>query len=470
MASIVKRGNKFCVVAYTDGNDGKRHQKWESFATYAEAKNRKQEIEYMKEISDYEIPKCTTLHELLREYVDLYGKTKWSVSMYSSNMGLIKNYIEPHFGNLTLQDITPRTLERIYQTMLKSPAVNNNNMGRRKQQTRFITPSTIKKINNLLRSAFNQTEKWELVERNPARLATLPKVDSQTREIWDSQTLFHAIECCDDDRLKLCLNLSFACSLRLGELLGLTWDNIDISEKSILEGKASIHVVKELQRVNKTAVDALEEKDIIFRFPEQGNHNKTVLVLKKPKTLSSIRKVFLPKTVAEMLVSWKMDQDKIKNALGREYTHYNLVITSPLGTPAEGTRIRDAMKRLIKENDLPPVVFHSLRHSSITYKLKLNGGDIKAVQGDSGHAQATMVTDQYSHILDEGRQTNAQLMEEAFYAGKGAEKAPSTEKKMDAVTEQATAAGVDPAQLIKILNDPTMVKVLMSLSQSIGTT
>ena len=61
--------------------------------------------------------------------------------------------------------------------------------------------------------------------------------------------------------------------------------------------------------------------------------------------------------------------------------------------PTESSVIRKAMKNLIEENDLPPVVFHSLRHSSITYKLKLTGGDIKAVQGDSGHAQAQMVTD-----------------------------------------------------------------------------
>ena len=46
-------------------------------------------------------------------------------------------------------------------------------------------------------------------------------------------------------------------------------------------------------------------------------------------------------------------------------------------------------------------------NSSITYKLKLTGGDIKSVQGDSGHAQAKMVTDQYSHILDENRKENA---------------------------------------------------------------
>ena len=49
---------------------------------------------------------------------------------------------------------------------------------------------------------------------------------------------------------------------------------------------------------------------------------------------------------------------------------------------------------------------------------KLNGGDIKAVQGDSGHSQVDMVTDVYSHIIDEDRRRNAELFEEAFYEKK----------------------------------------------------
>ena len=44
------------------------------------------------------------------------------------------------------------------------------------------------------------------------------------------------------------------------------------------------------------------------------------------------------------------------------------------------------------------MVFHSLRHTSVTYKLKLSGGDIKAVQGDSGHAQADMVMEVYGTV------------------------------------------------------------------------
>lgn len=86
--------------------------------------------------------------------------------------------------------------------------------------------------------------KWELIEKNPAQLATVPKAEKKTRAIWDADTLFHAIEVCEDERLKMAINLSFSCSLRIGELLGLTWDCVDVSEESLAEGKASIFVTR----------------------------------------------------------------------------------------------------------------------------------------------------------------------------------------------------------------------------------
>ena len=93
-------------------------------------------------------------------------------------------------------------------------------------------------------------------------------------------------------------------------------------------------------------------------------------------------------------------------------------MASTFGLPLGDGAIRGPLKKLIEDYNLPPVVFHSFRHSSVTYKLKLNGGDIKAVQGDSGHAQVNMVTDVYSHILDDDRRKNAELFEEAFYEKK----------------------------------------------------
>ena len=61
------------------------------------------------------------------------------------------------------------------------------------------------------------------------------------------------------------------------------------------------------------------------------------------------------------------------------------------------------------------MTFHSLRHSSITYKLVLTGEDIKAVQGDSGHSQADMITEIYGHTLDANSRKTTERFEGEFY-------------------------------------------------------
>lgn len=468
MASIVQRGKRYNVVYLYDAEDGKRKQKWESYKTLAEAKRRKSEVEYRQQMGNMVIPTCKTVADLMREYIEIYGKSTWSLSMYSSTDALVNHYILPLIGSMKLSDITSRVLEKYYMQLLQTPAVKKmTDKKYAKKKTEYVTAGTVKKVHTVLRSAFHQAVKWDLMEKNPAIYATVPKPEVHKRDIWDAQTLFHALELCEDERLKLAINLSFACSMRIGEILGLTWDCVDITPESIRAGKAYVYINKELQRVNKTALSALDKKDVLRIFPDATETNKTVLVLKKPKTATSTRKVFLPKTVAEMLVQWKCSQDATKEDVGAEYKDYNLVVANALGTPIEHSRITALFQNLIETNDLPKVVFHSLRHSSITYKLKLNGGDIKAVQGDSGHAVASMVTDQYSHILDEDRKTNAALIEEAFYSGKdltpGGKKA-ATEKDAETGQKQAT---LDPELLAKMLSNPELVALLNTLVKSL---
>lgn len=467
MASIVSRNNKFSVVYLYDAEDGKRKQKWETYKTLAEAKRRKAEIEYKTEIGTLAVPTCKTLKDLLDEYIVLYGKTTWAISTYGSNISMINNYILPIIGSMKLTEITARVLEKYYMSLLKTPAVHKITQKKGSKKVEYVTPATVKKIHNILRSAFHQAVKWELMEKNPAIYATVPKAESKKRDIWDAPTLFRALEVCEDERLKIAINLAFACSLRMGELLGLTWDCVDISPESIAAGKAYIYVNKELQRVDKNHMATLEKKDVLRIFPEGKVNNRTVLVLKKPKTATSTRKIFLPKTVAEMLVDWKKSQDFARQALGDEYQDYDLVMANGTGMPTEDSRITAMFKELIHKHDFPEVVFHSLRHSSITYKLKLNGGDIKAVQGDSGHAQATMVTDQYSHILDDDRRVNAELFENAFYSGKvvAPEAAPTEEP--ESVAEATIPAGVNAELLMKILANPEMAALLKTLAQTL---
>lgn len=88
---------------------------------------------------------------------------------------------------------------------------------------------------------------------------------------------------------------------------------------------------------------------------------------------------------------------------------------------------------------------------------------IKAVQGDSGHAQVSMVTDVYSHILDDDRKKNAELFEEAFYEKKNLDPQmhPNTAENTVVVPE-----GMDAELLAKVLNNPEMAALLTSLAKT----
>ena len=149
--------------------------------------------------------------------------------------------------------------------------------------------------------------------------------------------------------------------------------------------------------------------------------------------------------------------------LGSEYQDYGLVMATGYGMPMGTGSIHKKFAKLIEENNLPEVVFHSLRHTSVTYKLKLNRGDIKSVQGDSGHAQVSMVTEVYSHIIDEDRKKNAERFEEAFYGKKNLnpQMTEDPREKIIAVPE-----GVDSELLTKVLNNPEMAALLSALAKS----
>ena len=194
-------------------------------------------------------------------------------------------------------------------------------------------------------------------------------------------------------------------------------------------------------------------------FPERNSLCKTVRVLKSPKTEESNRTVYISRNVIDLLTCWKEQQDQIKEVLGDEYQDYGLVFATSSGLPIGDASIRKKMKRLIKEQGLPDVDFHSIRHASITVKLKITNGDIKSVQGDSGHAQASMVTEVYSHVLDEDRKKTAQLLQEHFYDRK--------HKKAEdmAVTGNTIAVpdGIDPELVKKLLADPKALAQLQSV-------
>ena len=447
MATVKKRGNKYIVISSEPDPqaDGKHKQSWESFTSEDEAMLRKAEIELEKARLKLGI-KATgvTVRKLLSDFVEIYGRSKWALSTYSSNKALIDNYINPLIGNVDLSVINGLYADKFFSKLSKMKYITT--VQKTRNTGKNLAPSMLNSINKIMRCAFNQAMRWEIVAANPFNNATLPDYHPAETKIWRSAEITKALAACDDLRLEVAINLAFACSMRAGEITGLQWSNVNVSEKSISEDDSWLYIDRELTRVNAGALKILDDKDVLFKFPKILPGKKTELVLKTPKTRSSVRKVWIPKTVAELMLRHRQEQlahIKKLQEFGDEYLDFDLVLTEDSGRPYRN--YKKHFDKLKTNNNLPDVVFHSLRHSSTTYKLKLSGGDIKATQGDTGHAQVEMVTKVYSHILDEDRKINAQKFDEMFY---------QTEKESDEMDAEKimTLLSDNPALMSKLQN------------------
>lgn len=286
MATIVKRGKKYSVVYYYTDENGEQQQKWEPpVSSKKEAQRRKNEIEHELDTGTFIPPARVKVGEFLNDFVEMYGTKRWGLSVYASNTALIENYINPLLADHLVQEVNTRIVDWFIHQLQKTKPVSTPY---RHAKTDYITPCTIEKIVKLMRTAFKQAVRWGMVGKNPFDGAILPKREKKTRAIWDAVTIRKALDECDDGKLYVALNLAFACSLRLGEITGLTWDCVDISDHALANDDAHLRVEKELARVEQKAIDAVGQGDILFVFPRlMGGKSSTRLVLKKPKTESS---------------------------------------------------------------------------------------------------------------------------------------------------------------------------------------
>lgn len=196
-----------------------------------------------------------------------------------------------------------------------------------------------------------------------------------------------------------------------------------------------------------------------INFPNLYPGTRTLIVLKQPKTEGSVRNVYIPETVAQKLKVLKQMQDRLKIELGDDgYMDYGLIICQANGRPIMTEHLNKRFKEVLEAMGDPTIdpseiVFHSIRHTSAGVKLRLSGGDLKAVQGDGGWSTPDMVTKRYAHILDEDRRMLASEMEQQFYQQGGTAIQPASTEKAPAMDANALAALLtsNPELLTKVL-------------------
>jgi len=360
-----------------------------------------------------------TYTQYLEEWISVYSKSNWKYAQYTAVKGLIKNHVNPHIGEMQLHAVSPLDIEKLY----------NKLRVKKKKGGDYLSPTTIKYIHSTLKVAFAKAVEWQLINKSPVTCKA-PKIAEPNITIWSDEMFKIALDNISHKQLHLAVHIAFICSLRPGEVLALTWEDINLDE-------SCININKTIQRVNKEALKLLPQDELIHLFPNSSEHSSTSLILKTPKTKSSVRKVFITPPLKAELLERKSDIARLKIYLGGEYVDNNMVFALNDGTPVEVNLCTKWFKKWqIKSGlDFPMLTFHEIRHSSSTYKLRASGGDAKSVQGDTGHAKADTLLNTYSHIEDEQRMNLTKTIADDFYGESYEEPPKSKHEDIFAVIE-----------------------------------
>ena len=219
------------------------------------------------------------------------------------------------------------------------------------------------------------------------------------------------VESFDDDGSRFLIGISKKVQ---GHKRALTESDQKALKKSV-EASAdhSIHIA-----AIEGAYDAFKTgKDCILReFEDKREGSSSALVLKKTKTASSCRTIFMTEALKEELKHWLKRLEMDEAIEPERYRNSGMLLRLPNGLAVEPILIH---KKFIKWQDEHPeftrIVFHGLRHSSATYQLMISGGDVKAVQGTTGHASANLLVNTYAHIQQDSRKKLGKRFEEGFY-------------------------------------------------------
>ena len=418
MASILRRGDSYSVRFKYKDHAGRICEGWESFKTKKEAQDRKISVE--KELLDgtFLIPDAMTVAEMLYKWLPIQSsKHKWAPKTYTHTVAMIQNLVVPYLGKKQIQKVQTYDLEQFYATLSRTPrglykqGVKQTLTDKQKRQ--FLTGASIREVHAMLKTAFSYAVDWDLIHKSPTPREA-PKTNTEERTIWDERTMLAALQTIENPALHLAVHLSMILSLREGEILGLQPGDLDFDAA---DGRGTITVNKAMQRADKVALSKIDPTQIYHTFPDRREGSKSSLILKRTKTKKSNRILYMTKPLKEELLAWldKMKQDE-QNA-PEKYSNCGQLFRLPDGLPIAPDVLTKWYRQWRAEHpEFEKIVFHGLRHSSATYQLLQSGGNIKAVQGNTGHATTGILMDTYAHTQDKPRLELAEKLEADFYS------------------------------------------------------
>ena len=291
-----------------------------------------------------------TLDAYLDEWFALQ-RTRVEPSSWQAYHDVARAYLRPHLGSLRLDELTVRILDLHYVRLLEGG-------GRRGQP---LSRRTVEHTHAVLRKALNDAVLAGLLEDSPATRATVPRLAPGANRlpvrlpVWSEQDSRRFLAWSADHGLGDLWRVALGTGMRRGELLGLRWEDVDLSVPQVTVLAALASVATELQ-------------------------------LKTTKTGRS-RTLFLDDDTAAAI-----------DRQPRREGPWPLVFAGPDGAPLSPPWVSDRWRFQWPALDLPRIPLHGLRHTHACLLLG-KGVPIKVVSQRLGHASITRTMDTYVHVL-----------------------------------------------------------------------
>jgi integrase len=286
---------------------------------------------------------------------------------------LVEQQIIPHVGALALQKLRPAHVADWHQKLLASGGKDG----------RPLSARTVGHAHRVLHRALERALKSELVARNVARAIEPPKVEHVEVEALKADQVAPVLAALQGHWLEPIAVLALGSGARRGELLGLTWGNVNLDlgtiriERSLEQTRAGLH-------------------------------------FKPPKTKHGRRVVALPPIAVEALQAHRRRQLETRLVLGQGKPDADTLVFSTLeGGPIPPNNLSRDWRRFILARKLPAISFHGLRHSHVS-ALVVSGLDPLTVARRVGHANAVVTMKTYAHMFEKSDSKAADAIEAAL--------------------------------------------------------
>lgn len=357
----------------TVGHDpitGKQVQRSITGKTQKEVAQKMREMAVEVDRGTYQVPSKMTLGEWLETWKKEYtGDVKPStVYLYSRN---IDQYIIPWLGAVKLAELTPLQIQTLYNRLLKPD----------QKEVRPLSAKTVRNVHGVLHKALEQAVQVGYMRTNPASACKPPRVTKAEIKPLDASQISAFLKAAQGHPHEYLYQITMFTGLRQGEVLGLTWDCLDMERGTLL-------VKQQLRREQKKGGE--------YYFSPPKNNKARVLTLAP--------------SVVRLFRLQKIKQNGMRAKARGLWQEKNLVFSNAVGSYLSYRTVYDCFKRLMVKIGAPATRFHDLRHTYAVMAIQ-SGDDIKTVQENLGHATAAFTLDVYGHVTAQMKQASADRME-----------------------------------------------------------